>query len=602
MDNRQSLSRNRNPILAAICAVAVAGAACAADPRNPTGGSGTGGASTNGGSTAGSSGGQAGAATNASGGAGGAANANGGNSGGGSAGNGSGGNGGESGAGGAGQLDAGRGGATTDAPIKAPPPVGCTTDSDCPSGRNCKSSTCVQPKACNDSLDCGSTDLVCDRNRGFCVQCTRSADCTTGQSCVSNRCASPVQCQTSIDCGLGKVCETGRCVECSKDADCSSGQHCAQNICRSGCDSDKDCTPQGMLCNFGLGVCTQCSSQQACAAGSYCDGSGVCKMAVCLAGESMCLGNGIASCKSDGTGFGTVSVCPSSRTCKVYGGVAECADLTVQPTDLDAGAASDDGGASMDGGGTTVVTQPRTCGVPFSASPCTNLFNLVVTQTLDGKADEFCDIPAFHLNADTAKASGRVVVGNATPTEDATVKVAWSSAGVAVFVDVVDASVQSVNAVAPNQAIDKVYQGDSIELYIASSSDVKGAPGADSNTLHVTIPADGPAVLVKTTTSNGSTSITHSAWSTSQYKQLKTATGYTIEAQLPWPGSVPMVGGLVRFDIGLNSADRIFGGVDDMRDGQLIYYVGQVPSSSCQPSDGTLPFCDDRTWCTTLLQ
>jgi hypothetical protein len=108
--------------------------------------------------------------------------------------------------------------------------------------------------------------------------------------------------------------------------------------------------------------------------------------------------------------------------------------------------------------------------------------------------------------------------------------------------------------------------------------------------------------LVKTTSSNGSTTIAHSAWSASQYKQLKTATGYAIEAQLPWPGSAPVIGAQVRFDIGLNSADKSFGGVDDMRDGQLIYYVGQVATSSCQTSDGTVPFCDDRTWCTTLLQ
>jgi len=272
----------------------------------------------------------------------------------------------------------------------------------------------------------------------------------------------------------------------------------------------------------------------------------------------------------------------------VYGGVAECGDV---PGAVDAAGPSDDGGGSASDG-------PRTCGVPATAAPCTSLPNLIVTQTLDGKGDEFCDVPAFHLNADTAKAAGKVIVQNATPPEDATVKVAWSSAGLAVFVEVADASVQTVNSVASSQAIDKVYQGDSIELFLASSNDVKGLPGSDSNALHVTIPADGPAVLVKDT----SDGVTHSAWQASQYKQVKTATGYTIEAQLPWPGSAPGTGALVRFDIGLNSADKTFGTVDDMRDGQLLFYVGQVATSSCQSSDGTVPFCDDRTWCTTLLQ
>jgi hypothetical protein len=369
-----------------------------------------------------------------------------------------------------------------------------------------------------------------------------------------------------------------------------------QNVCRAACDSDKDCTPNGMLCNLAVGVCAQCSEQRPCASGNICDSFGSCRFPVCLPSESRCTGNGIASCKTDGTGFGTVKACSASQTCKVYGGVAECRDLLVS---VDAAVAADDGGESdLDGGSVPVTLVPRTCGVPGTAAPCSSLPNLLVTQTLDGKGDEFCDIPAFHLNAETAKALGKVIASHATPTEDATIKVAWSAAGLAVFIEVADASVQSVNSVAASQAIDKVYQGDSIELFLASSNDVKGFPGADGNALHITIPADGPAVVVKST----STGVTHSAWATSQYKQLKTATGYAIEAQIPWPGNAPSTGSLVRFDLGLNSADKSFGTVDDMRDGQLLYYVGQVATSSCQSSDGTVPFCDDRTWCTTLLQ
>jgi hypothetical protein len=352
-----------------------------------------------------------------------------------------------------------------------------------------------------------------------------------------------------------------------------------------------------MLCNLTIGVCSQCSDQKPCASGTYCDASGVCKFAVCLQGESRCSGNGIASCKTDGTGFGQVKLCSSSQTCKVFGGVAECADATTTP--VDAATSSDDGGASAsDGGNPPASGGPRTCGVQATAAPCTSLPNLIVSQTLDGKGDEFCDVPTFHLNAETAKASGKVIVHNATPTEDAAVKVAWTPAGLAVLVEVTDASVQTVNAASSKDAVDKVYQGDSIELYVSSSNDLKGFPGADATALHVTIPADGPAVVVKTT----STGITHTAWQASLYKQVKTATGYTVEAQLPWPVSAPDTGALVRFDIGLNSADKSFGGVDDMRDGQLIFYVGQVATSSCSASDGTVPFCDDRTWCTTLLQ
>lgn len=594
MDLRQSRTHRRNLTFTTICAFAIAGAACAASPRKNAegsggaGGTGAGGTAAAGGSS--SRGGQSGSATGGSTSTGGA-----------------------SGGATGGDLDAAAGGATGGvgggesgdaggAGGVAPKPLTCKEDTDCPSGRDCKAGACVNPRACNDSLECGSTDLVCDLTRGFCVQCVRAADCPSGQSCVSNRCTSAASCQRGTDagtgdCGPGKVCDpSGRCVQCTTNGDCTAPDHCVQNTCQSGCDSDKDCTPKGMLCNLTLGVCTECSAQKPCASGSYCDGSGVCKFAVCLSGESRCVGNGIASCKPDGTGFGTVTGCSSAQTCKVYGGVASCGEVAAP---VDAAPASDDGGASASDGGTQPIgTVPRTCGVPATGAPCTNLPDLIVTQTLDGKGDEFCDVPAFHLNADTAKAAGKVIVYNATPTEDATVKVAWSSAGLAVFIEVADASVQSVSTVASNQAIDKVYQGDSIELFLASSSDVKGLPGADASALHVTIPAEGPAVQVKDT----STGITHTAWNASQYKQLKTATGYTIEAQLPWPGSAPSTGALVRFDIGLNSADKSFGGVDDMRDGQLLFYVGQVATSSCQASDGTVPFCDDRTWCTTQLQ
>lgn len=602
MDHRPSHAHHRNRLFIIACAMAIVGAACASRPKrtsnDPGGASGTS-SSENSSGSGGQSGSSAGGSSSSKAGGSSSSSKTGDSSGGNTSGGAAGGN---TGAGGSTTGPAGASGTGGVGGMVTVPKLTCTVDTECPSGRNCKGGACVNPQGCSDSLECASTDLVCDANRGLCVQCTRAADCPSGQSCLSNRCASAATCQGATDggaasCGQGKVCDpAGRCVECSTDTDCGTARRCVQNVCRAACDSDKDCTPSGMLCNLAKGVCAQCSEQRPCASGNICDAFGACRFPVCLPGESRCTGNGIAACKADGTGFGTVKACLASQTCKVYGGLAECRDLQVN---VDAAVTADDGGMSdLDGGSVSVGTGPRTCGVPGTAAPCESLPNLIVTQTLDGKGDEFCDVPAFHLNAETAKTLGKVLVGHATPTEDATIKVAWSDAGLAVFIDVADASVQSVNPVAANLAIDKVYQGDSIELFLASSSAVKGFPGSDGNALHITIPAEGPAVVVKTT----SEGITHTAWANAQYKQLKTSTGYAIEAQIPWPGSVPNTGSLVRFDIGLNSADKSFGGVDDMRDGQLIYYVGQVATSSCQASDGTVPFCDDRTWCTTLLQ
>jgi hypothetical protein len=83
---------------------------------------------------------------------------------------------------------------------------------------------------------------------------------------------------------------------------------------------------------------------------------------------------------------------------------------------------------------------------------------------------------------------------------------------------------------------------------------------------------------------------------------LTTSTGYAIELLPPWPGTAPSAGTAIRFDLTLNSADATFGNVDDMRDGQMMCYVGTVTNTTCKSVDGTVPFCDDRTWCSTPLQ
>ena len=113
------------------------------------------------------------------------------------------------------------------------------------------------------------------------------------------------------------------------------------------------------------------------------------------------------------------------------------------------------------------------------------------------------------------------------------------------------------------------------------------------------MPATGPAVSVKTDSSGTGTP---SALPTDQYKQATTSGGYAIEAVLPWPGgAAPSGGAQVRFDLALNSADATFGTVDDMRDAQMIFYVGTAGGASTCGGDQA-PYCDDRLWCATTLQ
>jgi hypothetical protein len=239
--------------------------------------------------------------------------------------------------------------------------------------------------------------------------------------------------------------------------------------------------------------------------------------------------------------------------------------------------------------------------VSSGGNPCTQIPSFDGTQVVDGQGNEFCDIAPMRLDADNA---GRVISYNAEPPEVLTARVAASATGLHVYIEVVDSSVQGVDTVDSTQSIGKAYQGDSVELMFSASNNVTGLTGTDASTLHVIIPAKGPAVSTKAANSNGASQGTATALPAAQYAQRLTGTGYAIEARLPWPGrNAPAIGTNIRFDLALNSADATFGNVDDMRDGQLIYHLENVSNSTCQgSSDGTVPFCDDRTWCTTTIE
>ena len=420
------------------------------------------------------------------------------------------------------------------------------------------------------------------------MECAQAADCVAGQACVLNKCVAGTTCQDSSECG-GKVCDTDakRCVECLTDSECApTTQHCLQNTCRITCATDKICTPMGMLCDTVNSVCTQCLAHTDCPASSYCEG-GVCKPDICDSTLSACSGNGVSACNATGNGWASASECPASQGCTAFAGVASCG-----------GSSPPDGGnpPPLDGGNPPPPDAPITC-TTSTATPCTAMPKFNGTQTMDGNGDDFCDVPSFVLNK-----AGAAMVHNYnnvpdTQFEVVTARVAWGMDGFHAFFDVADSSVQTVNMADPTQAIDKVYQGDSIEVFITSSDAVTGLTGTDNNSLHVTVPASGPAVSVKT--SAGGAAV-HATLPTAQYAQLTTSTGYAIELKLPWPGGAPASGARVRFDLALNSADSIFGTVDDMRDAQMVYYLGTGGATTCP--GGAEAWCDDRVWCSTPLQ
>ena len=577
-------SPERKFLLGFVCLLALATASCTPAARNRVGGSsggagglgggpGTGGSAGSGGDTAGSTGGQGGAS-----------------------------------GGGAGSVDPGTGGAggapptnlactgdpdcTASGQVCEPATklcVPCVKTKDCPSGGHCLGNRCATFTACSSKSDC-SSDPICDTTRGVCVQCMTASDCATGQACTANKCVALATCKNNDDCSP-KICDSANnvCIQCLADRDCSgSNQRCIRNVCRTACTATSGCTALGMVCDISNSACVQCLSATECPASWYCL-MNICVPDVCDSTQSSCNGTSVAACNATGDVFDSYTSCGTTKPCTVRGAVASCGGVTTRDGGApDAPVSSADSGGGLSCAGGTAV-DPCKSGIP----------KFTGTQTVDGSGSEFCALPYFVLNAQNA---AKIINYNAVPVsqfETATARVAWDSAGFHAFVEVQDTSVQTVNMKEPTQATSKSYQGDSIEFFVSSSNTVTGLTSSDTNTVHVVIPANGPAVSVKDTGSSG----TPTSLLASRFAQATTSTGYAIEVLLPWPGSTPSAGSTVRFDMALNSADKTFTSVDQMRDGQLAYYTGSLSgTSTCQTADGTVPWCDDRIWCQSILQ
>jgi hypothetical protein len=466
--------------------------------------------------------------------------------------------------------------------------VPCVKTGDCPSGGHCLGNRCVTFTPCSSKADC-STDPVCDLTRGVCVQCLANSDCAAGYDCIGNQCAAAAICTLNSDCPTN-VCDSAnnRCIDCVGDSNCgSSYMRCLLNVCRTICTTNADCSALGMVCDTSVGACKQCLTSKDCPASWYCLVS-VCVPDVCDATQSACNGTSVVACSADGDVFSEFTSCPTGKPCTVRGAVASCSGTTSRDGGVsDVPPATGDGGGGSCSGGTTA--DPCQSGIP----------KLTGTQTVDGNGGELCSLPYFVLNAQNA---AKIINYNGVPTsqfETATARVAWDAAGLHAYVAVQDASVQTASMADSAQAVSKAYQGDSIELFFSSNNNVTGLTSKDTSTLHLILPANGPAVSVKDTGSAG----TPTALPAGQYAQATTGTGYAIEVSIPWPGGAPTSGSAIRFDMAINSADKTFTGIDKMRDGQLIYYLGTVSGvTTCQSADGTVPWCDDRTWCQANVQ
>jgi hypothetical protein len=114
------------------------------------------------------------------------------------------------------------------------------------------------------------------------------------------------------------------------DADCGTNARCSANTCRPLCNSDKDCTPLGMLCNVSAGFCVNCIDDSGCKAEEYCS-QGACSPDVCVSGSSDCADNSVVTCNTSGSGTLPPVTCAGNQICLESSNAASCVDQVCSP-------------------------------------------------------------------------------------------------------------------------------------------------------------------------------------------------------------------------------------------------------------------------------
>lgn len=180
--------------------------------------------------------------------------------------------------------------------------VGCTSDTECSTGRICDTTKRVCFTGCRTDAACGS-GKICD-NLACKVGCRTDAVCSAGNICDNLMCRAG--CRTDAACGAGKicnmttkVCQTG----CRKDTDCSgSGQVCdtTTNTCRTGCRTNANCAKE-QICDTTASKCVAgCDTDTRCNSGRICE-------------SSMC----VDGCRSSATcALGTYCDTVTTKKCK----------------------------------------------------------------------------------------------------------------------------------------------------------------------------------------------------------------------------------------------------------------------------------------------
>lgn len=250
-------------------------------------------------------------------------------------------------------------------------------------------------------------------------------------------------------------------------------------------------------------------------------------------------------------------------------------------------------------GATDAVTDSGvTCKAPKGdLAPCTSIPSyeaLATGQVLDGKADDFCDLPFvdFDNTKGAIKAPDPIPGGANVITR---IRVAWSSYGLHAHLSVKD----DKPFVYPGTD-GLLWQGDSVEIYAAGTDALTGSFDGTSK--------DRGAQQIVFAPPNGSTPTRAQYFYVGTpggsppallWAARLTTSGYDVELRIPWAdlqASAVAAGRKIALTFAMNNKY-------DATKAQA-FSTFQVKSPLPSPStctSGVQAYCDDRVWCTPTL-
>lgn len=431
--------------------------------------------------------------------------------------------------------------------------------------------TCQSDKACT------AQDQICDPDRGVCVDCLSDDDCPKNAACRTGSCVGFTPCKSSKDCTVDQVCnaEIERCVECVTSRDCDSGALCVNDSCVPSCSSDKDCRSLDQICNPDAGHCVECLGTNDCGKGQHCTAQNICEKNVCEPESTVCDGDLLFTCNETGTGFNSTSC---ARGCGEVDGVAQCK-----------------------------LPPPGSCDRAATVSPCDGLPRFTGTQIVDGKDDDFCDVPYYEITPQdagfVATASGAVTTPTSSMVSKTRMRVAWSPGFLHAHMHVTDPLINSGTS----------YDGDNVQFFLSSavptnsaitatcaSGSIKSADRTKGLQQLFFLPPEataqggGAARLIARCNNYDATEMD---WTVRAVED-----GYELEFKYPWVAAYsPQVAQAeIGFDVLIGVNDRA-----NLEGAQYQYglFMAAGTSSSCTAQNASSKglWCDASLWCRPQL-